>query len=865
MSTASEPVLPAELGPPAELLDTLLTMSLTAVAVLKPLFDADQIHIRDFAWVYLNPAGQRMLQQPEQPPLSLLSLFPTAQQDGVFAKCCAAYKTGEQQRHQTNYQADGLDGYFLLVAQRHENLLVVNFTDTNEQPRTPVEQMLRESQARERQARAEAEQERSLLQALLAQAPVALALFQGEELRITAANEQMATMWGRTPEQVFARPLLEAVPELQGQGFDHMLQHVRETKVPVTGTETPATLLRDGRLQTTYYNFVYQPLVDAQGTVLGVIDVAVDVSEQVRARQALQELNQQLEARVEQRTRQLAQLNEGLEARVERRTRELEAARAEAERQRGELQRVFEQAPAAIAVYRGPHYVIELANATVARLWGRTQEQLLGKGLFEALPEVAGMGYEQLLDHVMATGEPHIAHAMEAQHDRNGRRETVYWDFVYVPMYAEDGIINGAMVVANEVTAQVLARRQLEQLNQELEARVQQRTQEVWQQSQRLLRLVEQAPAAIALLNGPNFVFELLNASYQALFPERELLGRSMLDAVPELRQTPLVGILQDVYRTGISFEGREYPIPFMGPDGREHNRYFDFVYQARYDAAGTIDGIVVFGFDVTASVVSRQQVQKLNDALAAVNQELLRSNQELTEVNAQLTRVNVDLDTFIYTASHDLRAPVLNIEGLVAALRQELFDEPVAKADVEYMLSLIDQAVKRFQTTISHLTNIVRLEQRTGEGRQPIELAALVEDVRLDLAPLLANGPVELLIDVATCPVVRGTPKDIRSILFNLLSNAIKYRAPDRPARVRLTATCDAQWVELRVEDNGLGLSGSQQKKLFGLFTRLHDHVEGSGVGLYSIKRLIENQGGTIQVESTLGVGTTFRVRLPL
>ncbi len=174
------------------------------------------------------------------------------------------------------------------------------------------------------------------------------------------------------------------------------------------------------------------------------------------------------------------------------------------------------------------------------------------------------------------------------------------------------------------------------------------------------------------------------------------------------------------------------------------------------------------------------------------------------------------------------------------------------------------NDSIRRFQTTLRHLTSIIE-KQAGGPAAQPLYLAALVEDVRLDLAPLLAETQGELLVDVQACPILRGSPKDIRSILLNLLSNALKYRAPDRPARVQLLATCDAQWAELRVQDNGLGLSHAQQSQLFGLFTRLHDHVEGSGVGLYSIKRLIDNRGGTITVESTLGVGSTFRVRLPL
>jgi len=193
-----------------------------------------------------------------------------------------------------------------------------------------------------------------------------------------------------------------------------------------------------------------------------------------------------------------------------------------------ELQRVFEQAPAAIAVYRGPNHVIELANPTVDRLWGRTQEQLLGKGLFEALPEVAGLGYEELLDGVMATGEPHVAYAMEAQHDRNGHRETVYWDFVYVPMYDDAGHIDGAMVVANEVTEQVRARRKMEQLNQELEMRVtarsaetraalfeaEQQREQLRTQQALLGQILGQVPAFIATLSGPEHRFTFLNGLY---------------------------------------------------------------------------------------------------------------------------------------------------------------------------------------------------------------------------------------------------------------------------------------------------------------------------------------------------------------
>ena len=119
--------------------------------------------------------------------------------------------------------------------------------------------------------------------------------------------------------------------------------------------------------------------------------------------------------------------------------------------------------------------------------------------------------------------------------------------------------------------------------------------------------------------------------------------------------------------------------------------------------------------------------------------------------------------------------------------------------------------------------------------------------------------------MDLRGCAGLYGSPRVWRSIIFNLVSNALKYRHPHRSPVVRVTANCTPQQVVLRVHDNGLGLSEGQQANLFQLFRRLHTHVEGSGVGLYSIKKLIENVGGTIEVESELNVGSTFTVRLPL
>ena len=148
------------------------------------------------------------------------------------------------------------------------------------------------------------------------------------------------------------------------------------------------------------------------------------------------------------------------------------------------------------------------------------------------------------------------------------------------------------------------------------------------------------------------------------------------------------------------------------------------------------------------------------------------------------------------------------------------------------------------------------------GLDNQYYGTAALVETIRLDAAAEL--GEVRLHVDVAGCPTLAFAPKSLRSIVYNLLSNAAKYRHPDRPAEVQLRCRTSAGAVVLEVADNGLGLSERQQSQLFRMFRRLHDHVPGSGIGLYMVKRIVENVGGTVTVHSAPGVGSTFTLSPP-
>jgi signal transduction histidine kinase len=135
---------------------------------------------------------------------------------------------------------------------------------------------------------------------------------------------------------------------------------------------------------------------------------------------------------------------------------------------------------------------------------------------------------------------------------------------------------------------------------------------------------------------------------------------------------------------------------------------------------------------------------------------------------------------------------------------------------------------------------------------------------VRQDLLPLLHETSGQLDVELGDCLPLVFSEKNLRLVVYNLLSNALKYRHPDRPPLVRLTCTREGNCQFLRVQDNGLGLSSAQQTRLFGLFQRMHSHVEGTGIGLYMVKKIVENASGTVAVESELGQGTTFTLAFP-
>ncbi|MBB5014208.1 sensor histidine kinase [Rehaibacterium terrae] len=248
---------------------------------------------------------------------------------------------------------------------------------------------------------------------------------------------------------------------------------------------------------------------------------------------------------------------------------------------------------------------------------------------------------------------------------------------------------------------------------------------------------------------------------------------------------------------------------------------------------------------------------QDIGERLAA-EREVLELNRRLQAKAEQLEQTNRELESFSYSVSHDLRAPLRHIDGYARMLAEDLGD----RLDPEprrYLQAIADSA-RRMGVLIDDLLALSRLG-RKPLAREPVDMRALAEEALRDVPRHAAT------IDIGDLPPASGDPALLKQVWINLLSNALKYSAPrGEQARVEVSGRREHGRVRYRVRDNGVGFDMRYADKLFGVFQRLHpqDRFEGTGVGLAIVHRIVTRHGGHVGAEAAPDQGACFEFDLP-
>ena len=405
-----------------------------------------------------------------------------------------------------------------------------------------------------------------------------------------------------------------------------------------------------------------------------------------------------------------------------------------------------------------------------------------------------------------------------------------------------DGFAAGADdYIAKPFTAQQL----LAQVSAQLTIRGARRrsAEERERQREHLYSLFMQAPNPIVILRGPQHAIELANPPACEVWARRrdEVLGRPLLEALPELHGQPFKALLDEVLSSGTPHYGRETPAALRRPDGSIATVFLSFVYTPLRGLDGAIEGVLVTAFEVTEQVRAREQMDELRREAEAANRAK---------------------DEFLAMLGHELRNPLAPIATAIQLMK--LRGAPVPE------LGTLERQTAHLARLVDDLLDVSRITRGKIElRRRNVEMAEAVLRAMEMAAPLIEQRAH--LVDIQAVPrsglAVHADPERLAQVVFNLLANAAKYSEPGSP--IVLRAWREGGRVRFSVRDEGVGIAPEMIGRVFDMFVQQEQTIArsegGLGLGLTIVRSLVELHGGTVTARSAgVGRGSQFTVELP-
>ncbi|HEX8428409.1 PAS domain-containing protein [Hymenobacter sp.] len=767
----------------------------------------------------------------------------------------------------------------------------------------------------QKQTRQLLEEKDQQLQQILSQVPAYIATLTGPNHVYRYVNERGQQLFNGQVR--LGMPAAQVAPELVNQGFIALIDEVYRTGEPYVLHEVPfqSSAPLKGQ-QEWFFNGVFQPLLDENNRTQGILVFGIDVTEQVRAKQRTtklleevrhqdREFRQALEALPQMAWLSRANglvfyynqrwfdytgatldelrnsgwhhylhpddlaatvqgwqvaIEQGSTFETEHRWRSHDGQyrwflargvpirrfdgsillwvgtntdiddqrriRERLEEKDRQLLEIFSQAPAAIATLEGPEHRLTFFNASYTTfVGGRTQ---VGQPLAALLPELEEQGMVALLDSVYTTGQPQQGfETLVAMQDPAGTALRQYHvTFTFQPLYDELQQVRGILAFILDVTEQVRNR----QKSEALQAQISRRNEQV--------RLMTESLPVITFIN---------DAAGQALYASPQWYAFTGHDPAAPITDIWHHFVHPDdlpavypLYEAALA-AGHSWSYEFRL---RRHDGQYRWQLSRGVPEFNTA-GRVVCWYGTDTDIHEERELREL-----------------LQTQNAELLRTNASLDNFVYTTSHDLKQPINNMAGIFQELtRTAHFRDP----DAVKLVGMFERALQQINGTIGDLSELVQ-KQRQYLPTEPIELATLTTEVLASIQDQLTASGAQVSTNFEVVPVVEFVRSNLQSVLYNLVSNALKYAAPGRVPCIHLSSRLHDGQLLLVVQDNGIGIDLVRFRgQLFQLFRRFHDHVEGSGMGLYLVNRIVQQAGGRVEVESTVNEGATFRVYLPM
>lgn len=357
-----------------------------------------------------------------------------------------------------------------------------------------------------------------------------------------------------------------------------------------------------------------------------------------------------------------------------------------------------------------------------------------------------------------------------------------------------------------------------------------------------LSSLFMKAPAFIATLRGPDHVFEMCNPAYLRLVGYRDLLGKSIREALPEIVGQGYIDLLDGVYQTGEPFVGNEMRAMLRNNSGSPPLEYYiNLVYQPLFDAEGAVSGIFIHGVDVTEQVVAWRRVEAADKAK----------------------------DQFLAALSHELRTPLTPVLAAVTAM----LEDPDTPVEVIPALEMTRHNIGLEARLIDDLLDITRITRGTlSLHRESVDIHDLTRRAVEICRDEIVAGGRHLTLDLsARSRHVHGDPARLQQVVWNLVKNAAKFtpHGGELTVRTRNDAGPDDETVLVEVSDTGIGIAPDVLPKVFNAFEQGDPTVTrqfgGLGLGLAISRSIADAHGGSLTASSPgRGLGATFTLTLP-